>query len=475
MNQKNNTLQSFNPATGDIIWQGHCASAKEINLACEKAKKAYPQWSALRVEERIDYLQLFNEKLEQNKTKLATIISQETGKPLWESTTEVAAMIGKCNISIKAQEKRAGTYGHAPSFVRHRSHGVIAILGPYNFPAHLPHGHMIPALLAGNCIIFKPSELTPKVAEFVFTLWKQCNLPEGVINLIQGDGKTGQTLLNHPVIQGVFFTGSYQTGANIHRLFAGRPEIILALEMGGNNPLIITQVSDLQAAAYCTIQSAYITAGQRCTCARRLIVMDDSEGKQFIECLLSMIENIKIGSFTDSPEPFMGPVISPMAAKQLTKHQLNLKNQGAKVLAPLTWTDTNTGFVTPGLIDVTDIAERQDSEYFGPLLQLIRCQSFEEAIIEANNTRYGLAAGILTENKALYETSYQQAHAGIINWNRQLTGASSAAPFGGIGRSGNHRPSAFYAADYCAYPVASIEEEKLVMPDKLTPGIDLTH
>ncbi len=466
---------SENPATGEIIWRGFCADHEQINKAVHFAKSAFPIWSEFSLEKRISYLEKFTEELKKNRVLLATTIASETGKPLWESDTEVGAMINKLPISIKAyhdrcQERSQMTPGGL-SITRHRPHGVIGVLGPFNFPGHLPNGHIMPALLAGNTVVFKPSDLTPRVSEKIFSCWEQAGLPEGVINLIQGGRETGELLVKHPDLNGLMFTGSFKTGHAISNIYAEKPEKILALEMGGNNPLVVHEVADLKAAALQVIQSAYITAGQRCTCARRLIVTKGWQGEKFVDALVKMTETLKIGPYTEMPEPFMGPVISNLAANRVITAYDLLIHEGARPLVPLKRIQQNLPFLSPGLLDVSAVKVHMDEEIFGPLLQLIWVEDFETALLEANKTAYGLAAGLLCDNKDFYRIFLNKIKTGVINWNKPLTGASSSAPFGGLGHSGNHRPSAYYAADYCAYPVASLEESILKMPDEYPPGI----
>jgi len=459
---------SSNPATGECLWSGCETSADDVQTAVSAARSAFRLWSTKTLDQRITCLIDFRDALSQTGDLLAETISKETGKPLWESKTEVASMIAKIAISIDAYTVRCPEtvkpYAQNSSIsvvTRHRPHGVLAVFGPFNFPGHLPNGHIIPALLAGNAVIFKPSELTPLVAEITANCWLKAGLPEGTFTLLQGGRHTGQAVAQCSGIDGILFTGSWSTGSLLSEQFARTPHKILALEMGGNNPYVIGAVSDahLQAAAHMTIQSAFLTTGQRCTCARRLIVPQGKKGDTFLELLLSMIQKIQIGPYTDRPEPFMGPVISTEAANALLARQQALIAAGGIPLKLLTRLPQGTAFLSPALIDVTEIpaAKRCDEEIFGPLLQLIRVPDFPAALAEANNTHYGLAAGLLSDDPEEYRTFYSAIRAGIINWNTPLTGASSSAPFGGIGHSGNHRPSAFYAADYCAYPVVTLE------------------
>lgn len=469
------TFDSHDPATGKLVWQGTSSYESDVNAAVLAAREASTGWSNLSIDERIHYLKKFGDLLKAEQNFLAEVISKETGKPLWESKSEVTAMFNKIEISIEAYKTRCPEIRKeqpaALSITRHRPHGVVAVFGPYNFPGHLPNGHIIPALLAGNTVILKPSELAPWVAESIIQLWEKTGLPKGVINLLQGGHQTGSSLANHAGIDGLFFTGSWNTGQLLAQVFAKQPYKILALEMGGNNPLIVADAADLRAAAYLTIQSAFLTSGQRCTCARRLIVPEGRTGDAFVRELTQMIHGIKVGPYTLTPEPFMGPVISKAAAKRLLDVQMNLTANEGHPLVTMQLVEEGTGLLTPGLMDVTAVKNRPDEEYFGPFLQLIRVKDFDAAIEEANKTSYGLAAGLLSDKKDQYDRFYKSVRAGVVNWNTQLTGASSSAPFGGIGRSGNHRPSALYAADYCAYPVASMETPSIKMPSTLSPGI----
>lgn len=466
-------LRSCNPATGEELWSGKAASETEVNAAMTAARYAFSDWSALPLQTRIGHLESFRSNLEQENENLALTIAKEVGKPLWDAKGEVQAMINKVAISIAAYKQRCGTVKQpsvmALSITRHKPHGVVAVFGPFNFPGHLPNGHIIPALLAGNTVIFKSSEHTPLTAAATLNIWEKAGIPKGVVNLLQGGRQTGKLLSEHIDLNGLFFTGSWPTGKILAAQFAATPDKILALELGGNNPLVVHQVSDIKAAAYTTILSAYLSSGQRCTCARRLIVTEGNE--LFIQELIKQIQSIKVGLYTDKPEPFMSSVISEDAALKLIKTQTEMVQGGAKVLIEMRHLKEGTGLVLPGLIDVTSLPARSDVEHFGPLLQLIRVPSLNAAIIEANNTAYGLTAGILTDKREDYEHFYDKVLAGVINWNTQLTGASSAAPFGGIGHSGNHRPSAFYAADYCSYPVASLEAETIPMPKEKLPGL----
>ena len=463
-------FSSLNPATGDEHWSGQASDASDVDSAVKAARQAFITWSMMPLDDRLEIVRRYGEILAEKKEELAALISSETGKVIWDARGEAGAMAGKIDISIKSYRERTGSResvsGTMRSRLTHRAHGVMAVFGPYNFPGHLPNGHIVPAIIAGNTVVFKPSELAPAVAEKMTSYWHEAGLPSGVLNLVQGDKDTGVALAGNAQIDGLLFTGSATTGRLLARQLSNRPEVILALEMGGNNALIVDGVADLRAAAVMTINSAFISSGQRCTCARRLIVPKGKNGDAFIKTLIEAVDGITVGTGDDA---FMGPVISAGAADAVLQAQADFEEKGATILRPVKRLDRGPAWLSPGIIDVTSISDRPDTEVFGPLLQLLRVADLKEAVEVANDTQFGLAAGLLSDDEKAYNYFYPRIRAGIVNWNQQLTGAASTAPFGGPGWSGNHRPSAYYAADYCAWPVASIENadnkvELAVMP-----------
>ena len=452
------TLISYAPATGEEIWRGEYG---DVDAVVSRSRRAWPAWAATALNTRIEIMRRFANEVRADHDKLSEIIAKEAGKPLWEARTEVDAVIAKVDISVQAYAERTGKKKldsalQGTAAVRHKPHGVMAVLGPYNFPAHLPNGHMIPALIAGNTIVFKPSEKTPAVAEALLECWGRCGLPDDVVQLVIGGPEEGKSLVAHPGIDGVLFTGSAQAGIAINRKLAANPGKIVALEMGGNNPIVVIDTPLLSDAAALIIQSAFTSAGQRCTAARRLIVKEDLF-KPLMDVLIPMVKKLIVGDPFSDPQPFMGPVIDNHVADRLEESFVALLTAGGKPLLPLRRPDSEKPFLLPGIIDTTDIPDRPDVELFGPILQVIRVEDFDAGIAEANNTRFGLSASLIGGSPDDYGRFWANIRAGIINWNRPTNGASSAAPFGGIGLSGNHRPAAYYAADYCAYPVASSE------------------
>ena len=454
-------LVSYDPCTEAVVWRGAAIDAAGLDAAVRRARTAFAGWEEEPLERRREVALAFAAAVRADRDGIARLISRETGKPFWETLTEADSVAAKVAISIRAQGERAGdsvseTAGLRQA-LRHRPHGVLAVIGPFNFPMHLANGHIVPALLAGNAVVFKPSEKTPASGLRMAELWAGAGLPDGVLQVALGGGEIGRALVAHEGIDGVLFTGGALAGRSIHQALAGRPEKILALELGGNNPLIAWDVDDAEIAAHLIVQSAYVSAGQRCSCARRLIVPAGAAGDRIVDAVVALVDRLRVGAPFDEPQPFLGPVIDNPAAEAMLRAQERLEGAGARPIRPLRRPVQGLPFLSPALLDVTAVGDPPDEEYFGPLLQVRRAETFDDAIAAASATRFGLAVGLIGGDEALWRRFWRGVRAGVVNWNRPTTGASSAAPFGGVGLSGNHRPSAYYAADYCAWPVAGLE------------------
>ena len=454
-------LISYEPATGAELWRGQHGNVDEI---VARSRRAWPAWAAQPLSTRMELVRRFANEVRKDAEKLATVIARETGKPLWEARTEVESVVNKVEISIRAYAERTAQRKldnamQGTASLRHKPHGVMAVLGPYNFPAHLPNGHIVPALIAGNTIVFKPSEKTPATAELLVNCFHRAGISAAVVQLLIGGPAEGQALVAHDGIDGVLFTGSAHTGIAINRKLATRPDKILALEMGGNNPIVVWDTPKITDAAAIVVQSAFTSAGQRCTAARRLIVKSTIYEPLLAE-VKRLADRIIVGAPFDEPAPFMGPVIDNQAADGLTESFLYLLSHGGKAIKHLIRPRDDLPFLSPAIIDVSAVKDKPDVELFGPLLQVSQADDLDAAIAEANKTRFGLSASLIGGTPQEYNRFWANVRAGVINWNRPTNGASSAAPFGGVGLSGNHRPSAYYAADYCAYPVASTEMEQ---------------
>ncbi len=453
---------SIEPATGAVFWR---APISDVNAEVEIARTAWVSWAAQSFSARVESLRRFTNVVRSKSDTLVDGIARETGKPVWDARNEVEAVVNRVEIAIMAYMERSaqrrieGAMG-ARSALRHKPHGVLAVLGPHSMPADVPAAHIIPALLAGNAVVFKPSEKTPATGKLLVDCFHAAGIPTGLVRLVIGGPEQGREMAAHPDINGLLFTGSARNGILLNRQFADTPNKIIALEMGGNNPIIVWNAPDLHAAAVVVVQSAFLSAGQRCTAARRLIVQDGKHEPLVAE-IIKLMNRLIVGEPHDMPAPFMGPVIDNEAADGLQDAFLNLMMKGGRPLRHLDRPIENRPFLSPALIDVTDSSERVDSEMFGPILQMIRVPDFDAAVAEANNTRFGLSASLIGGSPQLYDQFWANTRAGLVNWNRPTNGPPVNAPLGGVGLSGNHRPSASYASDYCAYPVVSNEEDNV--------------
>lgn len=454
-------LISYEPATGAELWRG---KSGDVNREVSTAREAWPRWASASLSDRLTVIRSFGARLRSSDgDQLIDLIARETGKPLWEARGEVENVSARVDVAVTAYADRTSQRRidgkHGQRFVlRHKPLGILGVITPFNMPADIPTGHFIPALIAGNAVILKPSEKTPAVAQLLIDICRKAGIPEGVIRILHGGAETGRRLSEHPGVDGVIFTGSAHSGIQLHRQFSKNPGRLLTLELGGNNPIIVWDTKDIQSAAVLIVQSAFLSAGQRCTAARRLIVKDDLFDIIIGE-VKRLADRLVIGEPHGEPAPFMGPLIDNEVADRLTESFVTLMSHGGRPIKHMVRPVKGRPFTTPGIIDVTDMAERPDVELFGPLLQCVRVADFDLAIDEANNTRFGLCAALIGGTPEDYNKFWANSRAGIVNWNTPTNNASGKAPVGGVGLSGNHRPGGYYTADHCAYPVISAENE----------------
>ncbi len=452
---------SYEPATGKEFWRGRIG---DVDDSVTRARRAWPAWAAQPLSTRMELLRRFANEVLKISDKLAETVARETGKPMWEARGEIESVVSKVENSIRSYAERTAQRKldnamQGTTALRHKPHGVMAVITPFNFPALLPCNHIIPALIAGNAVVFKPSEKAPASGKMLVQCFHQAGISASVVQVLVGGPAEGQALALHDGIDGVLFTGSAHTGIAINRKLSARPDKICALEMGGNNPIVVWDTPKIADAAVLIVQSAFSSTGQRCTSARRLIVKA-SLYQSVVGEVKSLTDRIIYGSPMDEPSPFMGPVIDNNAADALAESFVYMLSNGGKAIKHMVRVDDQLPFVSPAIIDTTGMADRPDVELFGPILQVVKVDDFDQALAEANNTRFGLCASMIGGSPQEYNRFWANMRAGIVNWNRTTIGAPAAAPFGGVGLSGNHRPSGFYAADYCAYPVTSAEMEQ---------------
>ncbi len=452
-----------------------------IDQAVAAARTAFSSWSQLTLGDRVATVMKAKQKIAERAEELAQVISRETGKPLWESKTEVGAMMGKFDVtkdhSLKhvAEVKIDKATPTADGYVRFRPRGVMAVLGPFNFPGHLPNGHFVPALMTGNTVVFKPSELTPATGQLLAEIFEAAGLPAGVFNLVQGGPETGSRLVDHQGVDGVLFTGSYDVGLKIKEKTVHQFWKILALEMGGKNATMVWKDADLNKAVYETLLGSFLTAGQRCSCTSR-ILLHKSIADQFVERFYQAAKDIRIGHWSE--DVFMGPLISEKAVEKYLRFQEIAQREGAeKIMRGKVYEGSRRGhYVTPSIYRVDGYNPEsvyQKSEIFGPNVCIYEVDDLEEALHIHEGPQFGLVAAVFSKDRQVYEQVLSRAKVGLVNWNRTTNGASSKLPFGGMGKSGNDRPAADFAVYYCTVPVASLEDAPEFDPAAAkTPGLE---
>lgn len=455
-------------------------SNHQIDEACRAARKAYLPWARRPMEERKRYLLKLKEVFEAHAAEIAEVISRDTGKPLWETKTEAAALAQKIDITVNYSAERVAPE-HLPNALpgvegvtRFKPRGVMSVIGPFNFPMHLPNGHIIPALLMGNTVVFKPSEQTPATGQLYAQMFERAEFPAGVFNMVQGAGESGRKLVLHEEVDGILFTGSYEVGLKIKQETLTHYWKILALEMGGKNATMVWDDANMDKAIYETVVGAFMTSGQRCACTSRIFV-HDRIADEFTERLYQAAKRLSIGHWAENP--FMGPLINEAAVEKYLRFQEIAKRENCESLMrgkalDLKW---KGHYVTPSIFLVQKFDPNsvyQKSEIFGPNVAIHRVSDFDETLNMVNSSGYGLVAALFTKDRALYEKALLECRVGLLNWNRTTNGASSKLPFGGMGKSGNDRPSAHFAIDYCAVPVSSLEDPTPFDESKILPGMN---
>lgn len=451
-----------------------------VDQACEAAQKAFREWSEWKMTDRMNVLNKVKDLFVQKEELIATTIARETGKPLWESTTEAKALVGKFKVTFEhsleliKEVEIEKALPNVNGYIRYRPRGVFAVLGPFNFPGHLPNGHIVPALVTGNTVVFKPSELTPATGQIMAECYREAGVPAGVFNLVQGLAETGRRLVSHKKVDGILFTGSYQTGLKISEATINDYWKIRALEMGGKNSTVVWSDADMDKAVYESIIGVYMSTGQRCSCTSRIFVHKD-KSNEFTERFYQQAKKLSIGHW--SQNPFMGPLISEKSMDTYIRFQDIATREGCeKIMRGKALDLENKGFyVTPSIYKVPRYSKEstyQNTEIFGPNAALYEISELDEAIEITNGSGYGLSMAIFSQDRKNYEQCLKRSKVGLLNWNRTTNGASSRLPFGGTGKSGNDRPSAHFAVYYCTVPVASLEDPNPFDPNKTLPGMN---
>ena len=447
-------FQSHNPAMEDAVVLSATGSRASVDDAVQAARDALPAWRRLPTADRIEALERVKACLPEHTERIAEAITLEMGKVLSEARVEAKSIAGKIDALLRLLPVELPPRAHpaAPGYQRFHSHGVMAVIGPFNFPIHLVNTHVIPALITGNTVVVKPSEITPLTAQRYAELFDAAGFPPGVFNLVQGGGPVGAALVTHGGVDVVAFTGSYKTGRMILGETIDQPEKKVALEMGGKNVAVVVDDADIDQAVREILLGALLTTGQRCTATSR-VVATPGVADQLIERLVAALPRVRPGDPT-APETFMGPLACRRSLSSF-EEALLLADQQATVLVKSE--RVGACFVTPGMHEVTGEEAVVTEELFGPHIAFERAADNADAIRRANGP-FGLSASLFTRNEALVERFYDEVRAGVININRSTNGASGLLPFGGVGRSGNFHPTGSASLRLATYPVAFMRE-----------------
>jgi len=465
------SFHSTNPADPeDVIGEFPVADAAAVAAGVARAREAFPAWRDLGLDGRAAVLRRFQAAADARKGELARLIARESGKAIWESRAEAALVAAKVDVTLGpgmelVAARDVGGGARATWFPR----GTLAVFGPFNFPAHLPNGHIVPALACGNTVVFKPSDQTPAVGEWLRERWREAGLPDGVLEIVHGGAETGRALAGYTGVDGVLFTGSWATGRAIQEATLDQPAKILALEMGGKNAVVVLADADLELAVAETALSIAASTGQRCTCASRVFV-ETSIADAFAERLAATLGALRVGDPLDEAT-FMGPLVSQAAFERVETARAGAREAGGERID--LQVDLPPPFVGPALVRFEELRQShpyQRDELFAPEAALYPVADLEQAIAAVNDSDYGLAAAVFTRDRARYEHCVGRIRTGILNWNKGTIGASGKLPFGGIGKSGNDRPAGVTASLYCAVPQAHLESDAGLDPAALPPG-----
>ena len=472
----------FSESIAQVPW-----AVSQVDRAVAAAREAQARWAARSLEDRIAVVRKIGALCKVHEEELARRIAQEIGKPLWDARTEVSAVVSKAGVTV--DEGLAWVRGFMPGQpigdgipqgenaleCHFRPLGVVAVLGPFNFPVHLANGHILPALATGNAVILKPSEVAPHVAELYARILVEAGVPPGVFNLIQGPGSVGAALTAHPRIDGVLFTGSWAVGQRIEEVTRGQAKM-LALEMGGKNAALVLDDADENKALYDVLFSAFVSAGQRCTAASRCIVQGPaSRADAFAAKLKKLARGLEIGHPLDAGV-FMGPLASQAAAEKFDLGiAAAISNDIETLLQPETRAPRGLAgaYRSPAIhrIHRATGSAFEREELFGPSLSIYSADDDNQAIAIANATDYGLAASVHTNSAERFSNCLAGLECGLVNQNAPTVGASGRLPFGGLKRSGNHRPAALFSTLYCTAAVAVMRGERTLDLKKLAPGV----
>ncbi|MDB4960026.1 MAG: Aldehyde Dehydrogenase [Myxococcales bacterium] len=452
-------LVSRNPAAdGAVVFEtGYTVSA--VADAAAAAASAQPAWAQLTQAQRANHLERFKQQIAARADQLADAIVIETGKIRSEAKLEIQTLLNRFELVKTAMAGDLKPGQVAPGeHLRYQALGVVGVIGPFNYPLHLCHAHVVPALLAGNTVVIKPSDITPLCGQRYAEAALAAGLPPGVLNVVVGGGEVGAAMVESPLLRGLCFTGSWTVGRRILEGSLDRPELLVALEMGGKNVCVVLDDAAMRQAVHEVAVGAYLSAGQRCTGTERVLV-HRKIADRFIAGLAKVARELRFGNPED-PSVFAGPLATYGALTKLEAAIETGKKGGAEPIVP-GQRIAGGYYRTASLHRLPDgahhVAGYTDLEVFGPDLCIEVIDSDEEAMAVLEASPYGFANSVFTGSKARFEQFFARTRSGILNRNRSTNLASPKLPFGGVGKSGNHRPAGAWAHRNVIVPVAVLE------------------
>ena len=440
-------------------------SYRSVEDAVKCARDAFSAWKKTPVSTRAEILKKLQGALARRKEEIAEVIAREAGKPQWEAAAEVGAMIENIGVVLEHSLPVVGDYDIPNGACRHRPLGVAAVVGSFNYPGDLPNGHILPALLTGNTVVFKPSEKSPMAGQLLAECFSETGLPPGVFNLVQGEKELSRRLCVHDGVDAGLFTGSYEVGTRIKQDTLQQHWKLLVLQMGGKNPAIVWKDADLNLAIRETLTGAFITGGQRCTSTSRVII-DNSLLEEFVERFHEKAKAFSI----DNPlkNPFMGPLIDQTSVDRYMKFFGIAAREGSEIImrGKILELDVSGNYVTPSIcvvndpsVDKANKSVYQQTEVIGPNIAVIGVDDLDHAVALANASQYGLVSSVFTKDQEIFQKCFNELEFGLVNWNESTITTSMRLPYMGLKKSGNHRPGELLAPLYCQQPVSTVQRK----------------
>jgi len=455
-------LQSTNPARDGEPVLSTQWNVDRVELACDAAAAAQPGWAQLSRRERWRVLVGLAEALDARRDALADAIVLETGKVRSEALAEVETVVSRFQI-VKDQVDKDLHEGRLPGFpsesTAYHALGVVGVIGPFNDPVHHCNARLVPALLLGNTVVVKPSEVTPLSVQRYFQAVADAGLPAGVLNMVHGKSPAGAALVTNKNVRGLCFTGSLKTGLLVAQTAATRPELLTSLEMGGKNTAIVLEDAEMRQAVHEIILGGYLTTGQRATATSRVLV-HASRQAELLAALTEAVPKLRFGDPED-PSSFAGPLTTRIGLERFEQAIARARAAGAAAIVPGGrreggwYMDASVHLLPEGCHSIRGYT---DTELFGPDLCIETIHSLDEAVEVLDSSSFGFANAVFTSSQCRFEEVLRRTHSGILNWNRTTNLASPRLPFGGVAQSGNYRPAGAHSPRNLAYPVAIIKQ-----------------